>query len=94
MYDAIIAQQDFSYQELFSRFSPKQRELLVAIALEDRTGAMISSHSFLTKYGLGAASSVQTAGNALKKNNFITENGKFKQITDLIFRDWIRKNNL
>lgn len=94
VYDAIIAQQDFSYQELFSRFSPKQRELLVALALEEKEGAMISSNAFLTKYGLGPASSVQTAGNALKKNNFVTENGNLKQITDLIFRDWIRKNNL
>lgn len=89
IYDAIIAQQAFSYQELFLRFSAKQKQLLLSIAQEDKEGAMVTSQAFLSKNGLGGASSVQTAVTALKKGNFITENGKKKQITDLIFRDWL-----
>ena len=91
IYSSIIEQQSFSYQELFSRFSMKQKQLLLAIAQEDKAGAMITSQAFLDKYALGAASSVQTAATALKKSNFITENGKRKQINDLIFRDWLNK---
>lgn len=91
IYEAIIAQQAFSYKELFSRFSAKQKSLLIALAQEGKDGAQITSQTFLSKYGLGSASSVQTACAALKKNNFVTDNGAKKQITDLIFRDWIRK---
>lgn len=91
IYEAIIAQQAFSYQELFSRFSSKQKQLLLAIAREDKEGAMVTSQAFLQKYGLGGASSSQTAANALKKGNYISDNGNKKQITDLIFRDWLKK---
>ena len=64
---------------------------MLAVAQEDKEGAMITSQAFLTKYQLGGASSVQTAANALKKANYISDNGKKKQITDLIFRDWLTR---
>ncbi len=54
-------------------------------------GARITSEGLFSKYGLGSPSSVQTAGNALKKNNMISDNGQLKQINDLIFRDWLRR---
>jgi len=92
IYDAVIAQQSFSYEEQFARFSEKQKSLLTAIANEDPDGVRITSEDFISKYGLGSTSSVQTAGNALKKNNVITDNGTKRQINDLIFRDWLRKN--
>lgn len=91
IYEAIIAQQDFSYKELFSRFSEKQKALLLALAREGKNGAAVTSQDFMSKYGIGPVSSIQTACTALKKNYFITDNGNLKQITDLIFRDWLRK---
>lgn len=91
VYDAIIAQQDFSYKDLFSRFSEKQKSLLLALAREGKEGAAVTSQEFMSKYGIGPTSSIQTACAALKKNYFITDNGNLKQITDLIFRDWLRK---
>lgn len=91
VYNAIIAQQSFSYEEQFARFSEKQKALLVAIANEDPDGVKITSEEFLSKYRIGSTSSVQTAGNALKKGNILTDNGTKKQINDLIFRDWLRK---
>lgn len=91
VYNAIIDQQSFSYQELFSRFSAKQKAVLLALSREGKEGAMVTSENFLSRYHLGAASSVQTACSALKKNSFITDKQGRKQITDLIFRDWLRK---
>jgi len=91
VYNAIIAQQDFSYRELFSHFSEKQKSLLLAIAMESKEGAAVTSKEFMLKHGIGPASSIQTACSALKKNYFITDNGNLKQISDLIFRDWLRK---
>lgn len=93
IYEAIIAQQSFSYEEQFARFSEKQKSLLVAIANDDPEGVRVTSEDFISKYGLGSTSSVQTAGNALKKNNILTDNGQKRQINDLIFRDWLRKNS-
>lgn len=92
VYEAIITQQDFSYRELFSRFSEKQKTLLMAIAREGKEGASVTSQDFMTRYSIGPTSSIQTACSALKKNNFISDNGSRKQITDLIFRDWLRMN--
>lgn len=92
VYEAIIAQQSFSCQEMFARFSQKQKELLRAIANEGKEGASITSQAFIDKYRIGPASSIQAACTALKKNNFVTDNEGRKKIVDLIFRDWIRKS--
>lgn len=92
VYDAIIAQQSFSYEDMFARFSAKQKALLTAIASEDTKSVSVTSEGFLSKYSLGSPSSVQTACNALKKNNVLTDVGQSKAITDLIFRDWLRRN--
>ena len=91
IYDAIIAQQAFAYQELFARFSSKQRAVLLSLAYEGKNGAQVTSEGFLQKYGLGAASSVQTACSALKKHHFITDEPGNKRISDLIFLDWLRR---
>ena len=50
IYSAIIAQQHFSYNEQFSRYSEKQKSLLQALALEGSAGANITSNAFLSKY--------------------------------------------
>lgn len=92
VYEAIIAQQSFSCQEMFARFSQKQKVLLRAIANEGKEGASITSQAFIDKYRIGPASSIQAACTALKKNNFVTDNEGRKKIVDLIFRDWIRKS--
>ena len=92
IYNAIIAQQAFSYQDLFSRFSEKQKEVLLALAQEGKEGAQVTSQEFMSKYGIGPAGSIQTACNYLKKNNFITDINGRKTITDLIFKDWLRQN--
>ena len=92
IYNAIIAQQAFSYQDLFSRFSEKQKEVLLALAQEGKEGAQVTSQEFMSKHGIGPAGSIQTACNYLKKNNFITDINGRKTITDLIFKDWLRQN--
>ena len=91
VYDAIIAQQAFAYQELFARCSGKQKAVLLALASEGKKGAQVTSEAFLRKYALGGPSSVQTACSSLKKNNFITDSSGHKQITDLIFMDWLKR---
>ncbi len=91
IYSAIIAQQHFSYSEQFSRYSEKQKSLLQALALEGADGANATSESFILKYSLGSPSSVQTACKSLMKQGVIAEvNGK-KQVSDLIFGEWLRR---
>ena len=94
IYSAIIAQQHFSYSEQFSRYSEKQKNLLQALALEGADGANVTSEGFVSKYSLGSPSSVQTACRSLMKYGVVTEaNGK-KQVSDLIFGEWLRRNIL
>ena len=94
IYSAIIAQQHFSYSEQFSRYSEKQKNLLQALALEGADGANVTSEGFVSKYSLGSPSSVQKACRSLMKYGVVTEaNGK-KQVSDLIFGEWLRRNIL
>lgn len=92
LYSSIIAQQHFSYSEQFSRYSEKQKALLQALSLEGSGGAGVTSEAFLAKYGLGSASSVQTACNSLMDRGVIAESGGKKQIGDLIFAEWLRRS--
>ncbi len=94
IYSGIIAQQHFSYNDQYSRYSSKQKSLLQALAFESAEGANITSEAFLSKYSLGSSSSVQTAGNGLIKRGIVSESEGKKQIADLIFREWIRRNVL
>ena len=92
IYSAIIAQQHFSYNEQFSRYSEKQKSLLQALALEGSAGANITSNAFLSKYTLGSASSIQAACRSLMKLGVIAETDGKKHISDLIFSEWLRRN--
>jgi len=92
IHSAIIAQQHFSYNEQFSRYSEKQKSLLQALALEGPAGANITSNAFLSKYALGSASSIQTACRSLMKLGVIAETDGKKHISDLIFSEWLRRN--
>lgn len=91
IYSAIIAQQHFSYSEQFSRYSGRQKSLLQALALEGTDGANVTSEGFISKYSLGSQSSVQTACKSLMKHGVVTEIKGKKQISDLIFGEWLRR---
>ena len=57
--DGILAQHRFAYQALIYQLTAKQKQVLTAIALEEKPSSLMSQE-FLQKYHLGA-STVQGA---------------------------------
>ncbi len=78
--DGILAQHRFAYQALLYQLTAKQKQVLTAIALEDKPSSLMSQE-FLRKYRLGA-STVQGAVRTLLDKDFITQDEGVFQLCD------------
>lgn len=88
--DNIIGRQEYGYNDIMARLSPRQRELMNALAKSNGIENPLSSE-FVRKYGLQSASSVQSALKVLTDLGFATKiNGKTR-IYDYFFQTWLRK---
>ena len=86
----VIVRQHMSYEEQLANLSPKQKQLLQAIAKEGRASGITSS-TFTKKYRLPSPSSVQAAIKPLLKSDIVTnENGQYR-IYDYFFSEWLAK---
>ncbi len=73
------------YRRFYTRF---QWDLLSAIARENGAKNIYSS-AFISKYGLGSASSIRTAMQSLLKRDSIHEEGGKIFVTDVFFSRWL-----
>lgn len=87
----IIQVQEYSYREVLSNLSLKQKQMMQALAKEGRVTG-ITSAEFITRHRLGSASSVQSAIAPLVEKDIITKTGDSYRIYDYFFTEWIRKN--
>lgn len=85
----VILMQEGSYKDLLSRLAPKQKMVLQAIAKEGEANGVTSS-SFMRKYNLPSASSVQSAMKPLLKNDLVTQEGDVYRVYDYFFAEWLR----
>ena len=86
---AILSHHRFVYESLLFQLSPKQKQVLLAIANEgNATG--VTSQAFLQKYKLGS-STVQGAIKVLTERDFISYDNDSYQVSDRFFREWILK---
>lgn len=86
----VIHSQEGAYKELLAQLAPRQKAVLQAIAKDGRVSG-ITSASFISRYGLLSASSVQSAVKSLLKNDIITqENGEYR-VYDYFFGEWLRE---
>ena len=86
---AILSHHRFVYESLLFQLSPKQKQVLLAIANEgNATG--VTSQAFLQKYKLGS-STVQGAIKVLTERDFISYDNDSYQVSDRFFREWIIK---
>ena len=86
----VIQTQEGSYKELLSTLAPKQKLVLQAIAKEGEARGVTSS-TFIKKYKLVSASSVQSALRLLLKNDLITQTDDAYRVYDYFFADWLAK---
>lgn len=87
----IIATQDFTFQEIFSRLPEKQKEIMIAIAKEQKAKG-VTSAAFIKKYRLTSASSVQSGLKGLLEKDMLTQESGGYQVYDKLFNIWLRRN--
>lgn len=71
--DEILTSNEDSYRDLLSGLTPNQRALLTAVAVDGKA-MNITSTEFISRHGLGAVSSVQSAARSLLKRQLLTRN--------------------
>ena len=76
----ILSQQKFAYQALLYQLTSKQKQVLTAIAQEEKPSSLMSQ-DFLQKYRLGA-STVQGAIKTLLDRDFITQDEGYFSLCD------------
>ena len=87
--DTLISRESSTYIAIWEGLTNKQRKLMVALAKEQYPE--VFSKNFLTKYSLGASSSIQKAiKKLLEKDLILQANGSYV-IYDLFFARWIRR---
>ena len=84
----VIMAQEGSYKDLMSNLPPRQKIVLQAIAKEGR-GQNITSSSFVKKYNLSSASSVQAAVKLLLKNDLVTQSDGIYRVYDYFLAEWL-----
>ncbi len=77
------------YVTIWNTLPLHQKRILIAIASSG--GENIFSKDFIRANDLGAVSSVQTSINLLMKKEIIEKEGNTYYITDVFFKEWIRK---
>lgn len=87
----IMDVQEGVYASQISMLSPKQKQLLQAIAKEGMVRAVTAS-TFIKRYALDSASSVQSAMKGLMEKDFIAATDGQYRISDYFFSEWLRKN--
>lgn len=88
--DEIVRENEATYQTFLRLITPVQAAVLRAIAREGSAGGL-QSKAFLTRYGLGSASSVKTAATALSDKELIIDGGAEYQVYDRFFALYLRK---
>ena len=79
--DEILTSNEDSYRDLLSGLTPNQRALLTAVAVDGKA-MNITSTEFISRHGLGAVSSVQSAARSLLKRQLLTRNPEKRYYLD------------
>ena len=85
----IVSEQSDAYARLYNLLSAGCRKLMKAVAKEGYVKGILSG-SFIARYGLKAASSVQTSLRKLLDNELISKTEDGYTISDRFMADWLR----
>lgn len=85
----VITMQEMNYKEMLQQVPAKQKPVLLALAKE-QLAVNAMSGSFVKKYGLSSASSVQSALKGLLEKDLITRTEKGYRVYDFFFAEWLR----
>ena len=86
----LLDKQSFVYTNMFSDMTLRQKEVLMAMAM-DEGGSEVMSSNFIDTYNLKSSSSVQSSLKGLITKKIVTkENGSYV-ISDRLFKLWLRR---
>lgn len=88
--NAIIEENNYTYQRFFSILTGNQRMMLRAVAKE-RIVTQPTSGRFLTRYGLKAGSSVMRSVNSLLDNEYLYKDQRGIMVYDRFFGVWLSR---
>lgn len=89
--DYVIKLGEKAFEEQFRTYSQTQKQLLIAIAREQKAHA-ITSMSFIKKHALKSPSTIQSAARALYESEVITREGDNYCINNRLFSMWLCKS--
>lgn len=86
----LLDKQSFVYTNMFSDMTLRQKEVLMAMAM-DEGGSEVMSSNFIYTYNLKSSSSVQSSLKGLITKKIVAkENGSYV-ISDRLFKLWLRR---
>jgi len=88
--EQIINQNEEAYKDLLYQLSARQRDLLVAVSREGKARE-ITGVSFVKRYHLASASSVQKAAISLLDKQLLTHQQGIYEVYDKFMSEWLRK---
>lgn len=88
--DALLEEAEDGYRRLLSRIPERQKELLYAVATEERAEKIMSA-AFLRKYALVSSSAVQAACRKLMELDLLTTDGNTYFIPDVLLRMYLQR---
>ncbi len=88
IFEDIVDADSERFKQLVMLLSQRQKELLYAIAKENKAEKILSS-GFIKKYSLVSSSAVQSAANKLLETDFITFDDGYYSVPDIFFRHYL-----
>lgn len=92
MVEEIIEENSETYKNILFQLNPAQKALLIAIGKEG-SASKITGQTFIGKYRLASASSVQKAAAALLEKQIITNEQGMFEVYDKFLAIWLKKNS-
>ena len=86
----IILQNEEAYKDTLFQLTVKQRDLLVAVGREGKA-TQITGMSFVNRYHLSSASSVQKAALLLTEKQLLTQQQGVYEVYDKFLAEWLQK---
>ena len=86
-----ISTQYYTLKQKYYLLQEKQKEIMIAIAKEQKAKG-VTSAAFIKKYRLTSASSVQSGLKGLLEKDMLTQESGGYQVYDRLFNIWLRRN--
>ena len=89
--EQIISQNEEAYKDLLFQLTARQRDLLVAVSRENKA-KQITGMTFVKRYHLSSASSVQKSAQSLMEKQLLTQQQGVYEVYDKFLSEWLSKS--